>query len=114
MRETRDLAAVAAVVAATAVAVQRPTAGRPAVSGADLLDALVLLRWAQTELAGLEPVLIAAARAAGVAEVFVRVVTSSDTDSDALKLLHQRKGRPPEALAICRAGTRSSSPPTGC
>jgi len=66
MRETRDLAAVAAVVAATAVAVQRPTAGRPAVSGADLLDALVLLRWAQTELAGLEPVLIAAARAAGV------------------------------------------------
>jgi len=49
--------------------------------------------------------LIAAARAATVAEVFVRVVTSADTDSDALKLLHQRKGRPPEALAICRAGT---------
>jgi len=49
--------------------------------------------------------LIAKARAAGVAQVFVRVVTSADTDSDALKLLHQRKGRPPEALAICRAGT---------
>src|SRR6185503_8802608 len=32
----------------------------------ELLDALVLLRWAQTELAGLEPVLIAAARAAGI------------------------------------------------
>jgi len=49
--------------------------------------------------------LIAKARAAGVTQVFVRVVTSADTDSDALKLLHQRKGRPPEALAICRAGT---------
>jgi nicotinamidase-related amidase len=49
--------------------------------------------------------LIAAGRAAGLAEVFVRVVTSADTDSNALKLLHQRKGRPPEALGICRAGT---------
>ncbi|GIF01452.1 hypothetical protein Ari01nite_89160 [Paractinoplanes rishiriensis] len=35
-------------------------------SGAELLDALVLLHRAQAELAGLEPVLIAAARAAGV------------------------------------------------
>jgi hypothetical protein len=36
------------------------------VSAAALLDALGLLRWAQTELAGLEPRLIAAARAAGL------------------------------------------------
>lgn len=49
--------------------------------------------------------LIAKGRAVGVTPVFVRVVTRSDTDSDALKLLHARKGRPPEALAICRAGT---------
>jgi len=49
--------------------------------------------------------LIAAARANGVVQVFVRVVTRPETDSTALTLLHQRKGRPPEALAICRAGT---------
>ncbi len=61
-----DLAAAATAIAATARAVQQPTAADPPVSGPDLLDALVLLRWAQTELAGLEPVLIAAARAAGV------------------------------------------------
>ncbi|MFF5297145.1 hypothetical protein [Paractinoplanes globisporus] len=61
-----DLTEVAAAVAATAHAVQQPTVDSPAVSGADLLHALVLLRWAQTELAGIEPVLISAARAAGV------------------------------------------------
>jgi biuret amidohydrolase len=49
--------------------------------------------------------LIAAARAAGVTQVYVRVVTKAETDPNALKLLHERKGRPPEALAICRAGT---------
>jgi hypothetical protein len=62
----RNLVVVAAAVAATAHAVQKPTADNPPVNGADLLDALVLLRWAQTELASLEPVLIAAARAAGI------------------------------------------------
>ena len=35
-------------------------------SGVELLEALVLLRWAQTELASLEPTLIAAARATGL------------------------------------------------
>ena len=64
--QSRDLAAVAAAVAATAHAVSQPATGGPPVEGADLLDALVLLRWAQTELAGLEPTLIAAARAAGL------------------------------------------------
>ena len=49
--------------------------------------------------------LIEAARAKGVALVYVRVVSRPETDSDALKALHHRKGRPPEALAICRAGT---------
>jgi hypothetical protein len=62
----RDLAAVVGAVASTALAVQQPTLGDSPASDAELLDALVLLRWAQTELAGLEPVLIAAARAAGV------------------------------------------------
>ena len=62
----RDLAAVAAAIVASAHAVQRPPADGSPVTGADLLDALVLLRWAQSELASLEPVLIAAARAAGV------------------------------------------------
>jgi nicotinamidase-related amidase len=49
--------------------------------------------------------LIAAARAKGVTLAFVRVVTQSDTDSEALKALHRRKGRPPQALDICRVGT---------
>jgi biuret amidohydrolase len=49
--------------------------------------------------------LIAAARAKGVTLVFARVVTQPETDSDALKALHRRKGRPPQALDICRVGT---------
>jgi hypothetical protein len=35
-------------------------------NAAELLDALSLLRWAQTELAAMEPALITAARAAGI------------------------------------------------
>ncbi|MFD0521815.1 hypothetical protein [Paractinoplanes durhamensis] len=62
----RDLAAVVTALAATAHAVRHPSAAVPAVSTAALLETLVLLRWAQTEPAGLEPVLIAAARTAGV------------------------------------------------
>ena len=58
----RDLAVVTAALAATA----ESTAGGAPVSPAELLDALVLLRWAQAELAGIEPILIGAARAAGV------------------------------------------------
>lgn len=46
--------------------------------------------------------LIAAARSAGVAVVFVRVVTREETDSKALKQLWARKGRP-GGHAICRA-----------
>ena len=49
--------------------------------------------------------LIAAARAKGVTLVFARVVTRPETDTDALKQLHRLKGRPPQSLAICRAGT---------
>jgi len=49
--------------------------------------------------------LIDAARGAGVALVFTRVVTRPETDSEALKLLHSRQGEPPESIAICRAGT---------
>jgi hypothetical protein len=54
--------------AATAVRLITTTAAhRPAeTSDTALLDALILLRWAQAELAALEPALIAAARAAGV------------------------------------------------
>lgn len=61
----RDLADVAAALGAITHAVARSPNDGPAVSEADLLDALVLLRWAQTELAGYEPILIAAARTAG-------------------------------------------------
>jgi biuret amidohydrolase len=49
--------------------------------------------------------LIGAARAQGVTLAYVRVVTRPETDSDALKALHTRKGRSLESIAICRAGT---------
>ncbi|MEU7901687.1 hypothetical protein [Actinoplanes sp. NPDC049118] len=64
MPESRELAVAVAAIAATAQAAGRP--GGTPVTAPELLDALVLLRWAQAELAGLEPALIAAARAAGV------------------------------------------------
>ena len=59
----RDLAAVTAALAATAESVRRAP---DEVSPADLLDALSLLRWVQSELAAIEPELVTAARAAGV------------------------------------------------
>ena len=61
-----DLAAAVTAIAATAHAVRHPGTVALPVSTAELLETLVLLRWAQTELAGLEPVLVAAARTAGV------------------------------------------------
>jgi hypothetical protein len=63
---SRDLGVVTAAIAATAHTAQRPTTDSAAIKPTELLDTLVLLRWAQTELAGLEPILIAAARAAGL------------------------------------------------
>ena len=66
------------------------------------------------DLGALEPplqrieALIPAARAAGVIPVLVRVITRPETDSEALKLLHQRKGRPPDSVALCRAGTHGA------
>jgi hypothetical protein len=62
----RDLAGATAALAATVHALEQSAAGGPAVNPAELLDALTLLRRVQTELGGLEPTLIAAARAAGV------------------------------------------------
>jgi nicotinamidase-related amidase len=49
--------------------------------------------------------LIAAARKAGAALVFARVVTRPETDSTALKLLYVRKGYGEAAVGICRADT---------
>jgi nicotinamidase-related amidase len=66
------------------------------------------------DLSGVEAVLdnveslIAAARVAGVCVAFARVLTSPQTDSDALKNLNARKGLPPSALDICREGERGS------
>jgi len=48
---------------------------------------------------------IAAARQAGATLAFVRVLTTPESDSRALRLLTQRKGYPAESLAICREGT---------
>jgi hypothetical protein len=62
----RDLAAVVAALTASAHAARHPGTGAPALSAAELLETLTLLQWARAELAGLEPVLIAAARTAGV------------------------------------------------
>ncbi len=66
------------------------------------------------DLTALEPplqkieALIAAARAKGVTLVYVRVVTRPETDSAALLTFHQRKGRPPQSVAVCRAGTKGA------
>ncbi|WP_249998335.1 hypothetical protein [Actinoplanes sp. M2I2] len=64
--DRRDLAAVTAALVATAASIEQAATDDPPISPAHLLDSLVLLRWAQSELAAVEPVLIAAARAAGV------------------------------------------------
>jgi len=48
--------------------------------------------------------LIDAARAAGATVVFVRLETSAETEPRALRLLNERKGGAPEAIALCRAG----------
>jgi hypothetical protein len=60
---SKDLATVIATITATA----HPTTDDDGSAGpVDLLDALTLLRWAQTELARLEPILITAARNNGI------------------------------------------------
>ncbi|MET8147179.1 hypothetical protein ACIBSW_11935 [Actinoplanes sp. NPDC049668] len=64
--EHGDLAVVTAAIAATAHAAAHPSPDSAPVTAAELLNALVLLRWAQAELAGLEPILVAAARATGI------------------------------------------------
>lgn len=72
-------------------------AGAVARSGADLGACKEALTQIQT--------LIEAARKAGAALAFARVVTRPETDSKALVNLHARKGHSMQALAICRAGT---------
>jgi len=71
-----DLPSAAAAVAGIAAHVAEPPEGAAAtatapvavgvVSAADLLDALVLLRWMETQLTAIEPALITAARQAGL------------------------------------------------
>lgn len=67
------------------------------------------------DLSGIEPAidriqsLIAAARAVGAQVAFARVVTRPETDSTALRLLSARKGRPPDAVGICRADSEGAA-----
>lgn len=61
-----DLGAAVTVLVATVATIRQDASSNVAVSPADLLDTLVLLRRVQSELADLEPIMIAAARAAGV------------------------------------------------
>ena len=61
-----DLGAAVAVLAATVTKVRQGASSETPVRPADLLSALVLLRQVQSELVGYEPVMIAAARTAGV------------------------------------------------
>ncbi len=67
------------------------------------------------DMSGVEPALrrieqlIAAARAAGAVVAFARVVSSPETDSNALKLLNARKGRPPQSIGVCRDGHPGSA-----
>jgi hypothetical protein len=64
--EPHGLAAVAAQIATTAAKATQSAASDTPATATELLDALVMLRWARHELIGIEPTLIAAARAAGV------------------------------------------------
>ena len=52
--------------------------------------------------------LIAAARQAHAKLVFIRVVTEPESDLPNLKRFYARKGYPPDAVALCRAGTRGA------
>ncbi len=52
----------------------------------------------------MEPI-VARAREVGAAVYFVKVETTPETDSRALKQYFALSGQPPEAMAICRAGT---------
>ncbi|HWA60643.1 MAG TPA: cysteine hydrolase, partial [Caulobacteraceae bacterium] len=66
---------------------------------------------AGVDLSAVEPAidrieaLLAAARSAGATVAFARVVTRDDADSVAIRLLNERRGRSPGAIAICREGT---------
>jgi len=61
-----DLGAVTAALATIAESLRTGTAQDGSIGPDRLLEALVLLRWAQAELTAIEPVLVTAARAAGV------------------------------------------------
>jgi nicotinamidase-related amidase len=95
LRDMLEPARCALVIIDVQVDFASPT-GAMARMGADLTGVTAAVR--QIGL------LIAAARTAGVAVVFVRLETSADTDSEALKRLNARSGRPPEALDLCRKG----------
>jgi hypothetical protein len=64
-RLTNDASSPQSIDASTAITAATSTAVASGADPAALLDALVLLRWAQSELTAMEPVLIGAARAAG-------------------------------------------------
>jgi nicotinamidase-related amidase len=49
---------------------------------------------------------IAVARSRGMCIVFLRVITSPETDSEAVKRFNQRRGLPPATRQICRSGER--------
>jgi hypothetical protein len=60
--DQHDLTTATAALTATTHSINQHTA----VDSSEILDALVLLRWTQTRLAAIEPVLITAARTAGI------------------------------------------------
>jgi biuret amidohydrolase len=76
----------------------------------DFASPLGAVARAGADMSGVAPALdkiealVDAARRAGVSVAFARVVTTAESDSEALKLLHARKSDPPEALALCREG----------
>src|SRR5437588_687459 len=76
-------------------------AGAMARMGADLRDVPRVLDNIEA--------LISAARGRGVRVVFVRLLTSPETDSVALKTLNARKGLPSEAIALCREDCAGSA-----
>ena len=75
--------------------------GAMAKAGCDLSDVETVIKRAEA--------LIVAARTAGAAVMFARVVTAPETDAANLKAFYRRKGYLDDAVGVCRAGTSGAA-----
>jgi hypothetical protein len=110
-RPPLDLAVAAVAVAAVAARATRPTSdtggGDGALPTVEALDALVVLRWLQTELTTIEPTLIRAARQAGASWQLIApalgVASRQAAERRYLRLTPAAAGQPDTREARVRA-----------